>query len=72
MPVEQLSSLPIVLPDPDKTVVEHRPITRGPSQPPLKQHPPTLLHHTCLQTNSISISQEKRTLASIFGVQEIQ
>jgi hypothetical protein len=70
LPVEQRSSLLIVAPDPDTTGEERLPIRHKPSLLLPKQHPPTHLHHTQLHPNAIS--QEKRPLASIVGVQEIQ
>jgi hypothetical protein len=44
--------------------------TMADPQAAAKQHPPTLPHHT--QLHPSVILQEKRPLASIVGVQEIQ
>jgi len=68
--VEQRSSLSIVLPMRVKQSKSACRMMRTPSQLGSKQHPPTQVHHTQLRTNAIL--QEKRPLASIVGVQEIQ
>ncbi|HEX3092441.1 MAG TPA: hypothetical protein VHW72_07455 [Candidatus Angelobacter sp.] len=61
-PIEQRSSLLIVVPDADKTVKDRLPITRRPSHPLLKQRPPTLLHHTQLHPKRDSLRKETSCL----------